>query len=184
MNQSAQEVPFAEAIPEVMAEPFASRRAGLTVNRSYWLVPLVLLVILGVLLFANHRHASDRGAAAKAQAVVDAHVAQMFTYNYKTITQQLASEQNWLTGNFRDSYAQLASKQVVPVAVPSQLVTTASVASSGIISSSHNHVQVLIFLDVTTTSNKLAQPRLTGSRVVVSAEYVGGAWLISNMTTV
>lgn len=176
MSAATQSVAFAD--DTATAGSSVARRE---VRSRWWALPALLLVAALVLVFANHRYTSDRNAASTAQTTVSSHVAQLLTYNYKSISKELAAEQGWLTGDFRTTYSRLVTQQVLPVAQKTRLVTTASVAASGVVSSSHDHVQLLVFLDVTTQNTTLGQPRLTGSRVLVSAQYVDGSWRISAM---
>lgn len=150
-----------------------ARRAAL------WLLPLVLALAAVAVAYLGHRHHEDRARTDQAEKVVAAHIAGMFTYDYKSLSADLARDRTWLTDAFAQKYGALVAKTVEPAAAKTKLVTKATVAGSGVVSGDRNQAKVLVFLDVATQSTDLTQPRLTGSRMVVTAKYVGGSWRIS-----
>jgi len=47
-----------------------------------------------------------------------------------------------------------------------------------VVKAEHDEVSLLLFVDVTTTSSELSAPRVSGSRLAVTAKYVDGQWRI------
>ena len=155
-----------------------------SIPRVWAALPLVLALVAAALFVVNHRHDTDRTDADVASKIVTEHVAQLLTYDYRYLDQQLESQRGWLTGPFQSTYADLLTNQVAPVARKTKLTTDTSVVSSGIVSSKHHEVKLLVFLDV--SSQRVGQPHpvQTGSRIAVTAQYVDGAWRISAMDPV
>lgn len=153
-------------------------------GRRAWLVPVVLLLVAGVLAFLNARHAGTAEGATDARKTVVTHVEELLSYDYREIEDDLASEADWLTGSFADEYQDLVRDKIAPAAVKAQVVTDAEVSASGVVSSERHSVELLLFVNVTTRSSELADAKTAGSRLVVQAEWVDGAWRISSLQPV
>jgi len=153
-------------------------------GRRFWLVPIVLVVATAGLFVANHRHEADAAAADPARTVVTDHVKSLLTYSHQDIDQDLAAEKGWLTGPFSDRYADLVSTKIGPAARKAKVTTSAAITSSGVVTATHDHVELLLFVNVTTRSSELREPRVSGSRLLVTADLVGGEWRISALDPV
>lgn len=149
-----------------------------------WLVPAVLLVIVGALAFTNLRHDSAADGGLEARKVVVTHVEELLSYDHKEIEEDLAGEQDWLTGPFADEYQSLVRDKIAPAAKKAEVVTDAKVSSSGVVKAERHSVELLLFVNVTTRSSELAESKTAGSRLVVTADWVDGAWRISSLEPV
>jgi len=149
-----------------------------------WLALLVLLLATAGLFFANRRHEADASTGEEARTVVTDHVQSLLSYSYRDIDQDLAAEKGWLIGAFADEYADLVSSKIKPAATRAKVTTNADVASSGVVSAAHDQVRLLLFVNVTTRSSALSEPRVSGSRLLVTADLVDGAWRISALDPV
>jgi len=149
-----------------------------------WLVPLALLALAGSLFVVNERHDAGASDGAEARKVVAGHVEQLLSYDYRTIEDDLFREKAWLTGSFADDYSSLVTDEIAPAAAKVKVVTDARVAASGVTSTDDGEVELLLFVTVTTRSQELEQPRIAGSRLAVTAEYVDGVWRISALEPV
>jgi Mce-associated membrane protein len=154
------------------------------VARSRWLLPLVAAILGGVLFTVNDRHDANADGADDARAAIAAHVEELLTYDYREIDADLARESDWLTGSFADEYSDLVTDKIGPAARKAKVVTEARVAASGVVSTEHDKVDLLLFVDVTTTSSELDEARVSGSRLEITAEYVDGEWRISSLDPV
>lgn len=154
------------------------------IARSRWLLPLVVGVLGGVLFAVNQRHDANVDGGTEAQAAVTTHVEELLTYDYREIDDDLAREGDWLTGSFQDEYSDLVTDEIGPAARKAKVVTEARVASSGVVSAEHHKVDLLLFVNVTTRSSELSEPRVSGSRLEITAEYVDGEWRISSLDPV
>ena len=155
-----------------------------TLSRLVWLLPLPLALASSALFLVNHRHEADSEAADTAKAVVTEHVKSLLTYSYQDIDADLAAEKGWLTGPFADQYADLVATKISVAAKRAKVTTSASIASAGVVSTHHDQVELLLFVNVTTSSSELSEPRVSGSRLLVTADLVGGAWRISALNPV
>lgn len=68
---------------------------------------------------------------------------------------------------------------MLPAAKAQQIVTKTEVAASSMVSAQDAKVVLLMFINRTTTSTSLAQPKLEGSRIRVTMQHSGETWLIS-----
>lgn len=149
-----------------------------------WLVPAVLLVIAGALAFTNLRHDSAEEGGVEARKVVATHVEELLSYDYQEIEDDLEAERDWLTGPFADEYQSLVTDKIAPAAKKAEVVTDAKVSSSGVVKAERHSVELLLFVNVTTRSSELADSKTAGSRLVVTADWVDGAWRISSLQPV
>lgn len=165
-------------------------RPGLTTpgwlraGRGRWLLPAVLALLAVGLFVVNRGHAADADAGPDARKVVAGHVEQLLTYDYRQLDEELDRESGWLGGSFADQYDALVKDKIGPAATKAEVVTEARVSASGVVSSSSDRVELLFFVNVTTRSSELDQPRTQGSRLVVTAEKVDGDWLITALDPV
>jgi Mce-associated membrane protein len=162
---------------------------SLSIGRSsggwrLWLVPVALVATAGLLFAFNGRHDSDLEGGEAARRTVATHVEQLLSYDYRGIEADLERERAWLTGSFADDYASLVTEEIAPAAAKVKVVTEATVTASGVTSADHDEVVVLVFVNVTTRSSELDQPRVSGSRLSVTAKYVDGEWRISALEPV
>lgn len=167
----------------LQGEPPTGRGEG-KVRRQLWLVPVALVALAGLLFAANARHEANQRGGEDARKVVAGHVEQLLSYDYREIDEDLESEGDWLTGSFADEYASLVTDEIAPAAEKAQVVTDARVSASGVASTGHHEVELLLFVNVTTRSTELDEPRVSGSRLSVRAEYVDGEWRISSLDPV
>lgn len=152
--------------------------------RSWPIVPLLavgLLLAVLVVGFLNVRH--DRGVAAGDEAVneVEPHVEQLLSYTPSTVSSDLESEREWLTGDFARDYEDLVTATIAPAASEGGVATTASVTGVGVDSSSSDRVVMLMFVNVSTISTAAPEPQVSGSRLRVTALQVEGEWRISEI---
>ncbi|MGB5795278.1 MAG: hypothetical protein WBH51_05725 [Mycolicibacter algericus] len=116
------------------------------------------------------------------QAAKDATVA-MLSYQPETVEKELTDAQAFMTGTFRDSYAQLIRDVVIPGAKQQRISAVANVPAAASISATPDHSVVLVFVNQTSTIGSDA-PTDTASSVRVALDRVGGRWLISDFTPV
>ena len=148
------------------------------------LVALLLVALLLVIAGAIFRH--EAGAAASAEkARVDAaaagaqDVAQLFTYDYRTIQEQLNDHLALLTPEFATQYRTLVTTKVAPAATSGKLTTRTDVATSSVVSVDGGEAKLLMFLNQTSAKEGSSTPILTGSRVLVSMRLVSGVWKVA-----
>jgi len=153
-------------------------------GRLSWLIPLLLVLATAGLFVANHRHEMGASTGEDARTVVSDHVKSLLTYTYADIDSDLAAEKDWLTGPFADQYADLVTTKIGPAARRAEVSTSAAIASAGVVAAHPDRVQLLLFVNVTTTSSELSEPRVSGSRLLVTADLVDGAWRISALDPV
>jgi Mce-associated membrane protein len=153
-------------------------------RRLIWLAPLAILIATAGLLVGNHRHDAHAAAGDEAVSVVSDHVKSLFSYSYQDVDKDLAAEKGWLTGPFADEYAEVVSTKIAPAAAKAKVTTVAEVVSTGLVSAKHDQVRLLLFVNVTTRSTELAEPRVSGSRLRVTADLVDGKWRISALDPV
>jgi Mce-associated membrane protein len=148
--------------------------------RRWGLIALsVLLGLAAVALgFDNHRHDADTAAAEKVRALGTEHVEELLSYDYKSIDADYAAEKRWLTPDFADEYSKLINGQFTPAAKKAHLVTQARVVAGGIEDADSDKVELLFFVNVVISPGK-STPSVTGTRLHVVLEHVGGNWLIS-----
>ncbi len=169
---------------ETPSDPVADVGSVPAPRRLIWLAPLAVLIATAGLFVVNHGHDADAAAGDQAVSVVSDHVKSLFSYSYQDVEKDLAAEKGWLTGSFADEYAEVVSTKIAPAAAKAKVTTVAEVVSTGLVSAKHDQVRLLMFVNVTTRSTELAEPRVSGSRLRVTADLVDGQWRISALDPV
>lgn len=129
------------------------------------------------------RLAVDHVRAAASSAAVVA-TARVLSYDHHSMDADIAAAREQLTGGFLEDYTVLMAQSVAPAAVRNQTVTTAEVEASSVVSAGPDQVELLLFVNQTTTGVELAGPKLDSSRVMVTMDEVDGRWLISTLRPV
>jgi Mce-associated membrane protein len=124
--------------------------------------------------------ATNQAAVAAAKSEVHS----ILSYDYRSISTDIARAKLDTTGVFAHQYASTAS-QLLSEAQQVKAIVQATVGSSGVVSSAPNQVVVLLFVDqasVRQTSGKTTPTtRIDQSRVRVTMSRVNGKWLVSDL---
>ncbi|KQY58249.1 hypothetical protein ASD11_00835 [Aeromicrobium sp. Root495] len=145
-------------------------------------VTLVLAVALVVLVVVNVLHVRGESPRDEAPKEVAAHVVKLLSYTPTTVSSDLASEQKWLTGDFREEYSKLVTGTVAPAATKGGVTAEAEVTARGVESSTRDRVVLLLFVNITSTRASAKEAEVQGSRVRVVAQRVDGTWKISDLS--
>jgi Mce-associated membrane protein len=124
--------------------------------------------------------AANQAAVAAAKSEVHS----ILSYDYRSISTDIARAKLDTTGVFAHQYASTAS-QLLSEAQQVKAIVQATIGSSGVVSSAPNQVVVLLFVDqasVRQTSGKTTPTtRIDQSRVRVTMSRVNGKWLVSDL---
>ncbi len=118
-------------------------------------------------------------ALRSALAAAQASTPQILSYDYRHLSSDFAQAAKDLTGAFKNEYAHTTQAVVTPAATRYQAVVKANVAAASVVSASPRSVVVLLFVNQTTTSNRLSGPKVDLNRVRMTLVPVGGRWLVS-----
>jgi Mce-associated membrane protein len=123
-----------------------------------------------------------RNSASSAAKVALPHFS---SYNYKTFDADVSTADKYLTAKYRKDYDDFQQKAVRAPALKYHATVTAEVAFIAVAPhrASTGHVQLVVFLDQTTTSTRIAAPRIAHSRLHVDMRKVGGRWLIAGVAS-
>jgi Mce-associated membrane protein len=123
------------------------------------------------------RHAT---ATARTQALAAAgrEVGAALSYNYKTLTADVARAEAQLTPRFRSKYKRTFASVVTPLAAKYKAVSQAVVTGAGVVSADPDRVEVLVAVSQTSSNTQVSAPRLDRSRIDVTLRRVGNRWLI------
>jgi Mce-associated membrane protein len=175
-----------EGDPAGVSPTGSRRQVNWTRVLTYGVLPalaLILFMVAGYLKWADTTIRDSRTAAATSvQAARDGTVA-MLSYTPAGVDHQLSAARDLLTGDFRDSYAQLTNDVVIPGAKQQQITAVATVPAASSVSATVDHAVVLVFVDQTTTVGSAA-PSALASTVRVTLDKVNGRWLISQFDPV
>jgi Mce-associated membrane protein len=168
---------------ETETEPTAVRRrrpALVTVALSMSLVAVLAACALAGL--TTRRDSSDAAAGTAALGAATKSAALILSYDYNHLDSDFASAAALTTGSFRTDYLATTSKAVASLATQTHAVVVAKVAAGGVVSSTTSQATVLLFVDQTTTSNRLSAPQTDLNRVELTMRKVHGHWLVSALT--
>jgi len=144
---------------------------------------LLLVVAIGTGALACQHHVHDQAEQARQQAAAAATAAvpDVLSYNYRTIDDDLARARTHLTGDFAGQFDQLTRQIVAPQAIQGQINTHAEIAASSVVEADADRVVELLFVNQTTQGANLPQPRVDGSRLVLTMQKIHNQWLIQNL---
>lgn len=169
---------------EPVEAPAPPARRGRAVPLVLVALALALAVAAGVLAWANHRQAQELAAGEEAMDVVPSRIEELLSYTPSTVASDITTEKQWLTGDFADELTARITDRVAPAAEEAEVTTEASVTAVGVDTQSRDRVELLLFVNVTTSTAKAEEPEVQGSRVRVVAQRVGDDWLISDLVPV
>jgi Mce-associated membrane protein len=148
---------------------------------TFWVLPvsaLLLAVGCGYLKWSGgEAHDAQIAGVQAMQSAKDSTTA-LLSYAPDTVDKQLGAAGDLLTGDFRNSYTQLIHDVVIPGAKEQRISTVATVPAAAVVSSTGNHVIVLVFVNQTAIVGQGA-PTDTASTVRVKMDKIDGRWLIS-----
>jgi len=142
-------------------------------------VVLALAVGAGIATWKNHREVQLGDRSKEASAAARTSVVKLLSYTPSNVLEDLGDESELLTGPFKDNYEQLVRTTIAPASAKNQVTASATVVSSGLVKRGRDRVELLMFINVSSTSKQSATPNVTGSRVLVTVKRAGGAWRIS-----
>ncbi|MEU7812029.1 hypothetical protein [Pseudonocardia sp. NPDC049154] len=148
-------------------------------------VAVVALVVGGILAgMGVQQHRTETARAEALQAGVAA-AQELLSYDHTSLDRAVDQRMDLLTGDFRDRYRAMVQDSVAPVAKARQVVTTSTVVGSSVVGDDGpDEVTLLLFLNQSSEAPALAQPLLTGSRVVMTLQHVDGRWLTAGVDPV
>jgi Mce-associated membrane protein len=157
-------------------------------RRTPAVIPAVLLfclvAVLAACLLAALTTRRDRAPVAAGDAAAAAartSAATILSYDYRHLDSDFATASALTTGSFRSDYQATTTKAVSQLATQTKAVVVAKVAAVGVVSSSTDRATLLLFVDQTTTSNRLSSAKTDLVRVQMTMSRVGGRWLVSSL---
>ena len=155
-----------------------TRRPGvLTLVLAACLV--ALLVASGLAAISTRDKQADAAAGTAALAAARTSAATILSYDYRHLDADFAAATALTTGSLRTDYQATTSKAVAQLATQTHAVVGAKVVAGGVVSSTATTATVLLFVDQTTTSNRLSGPQVDQNRVQLTLHKVGDHWLVS-----
>jgi len=167
------------------------RGAGESRRRSAVLPTLCAVLCLpaaaAAVVLATRGPAPDSTAHARHDALAAATKAahDLLSYDYRTLTTDIARAKTETTGAFAQQYAQTAG-QLLSEATQLKAIVQASVGSPAVVSAHGTAVVVLVFVDQASVKQlpgqKSPTTRIDQSRVQLTMTKVGGRWLVSALS--
>jgi Mce-associated membrane protein len=169
------------------------RRIALRAGRvpAAWRITIVVVLTLlvaasgvaaGILDTQTSNDTATQQERDAAAAAAKTEVPQILSYNYKTLSADLARASADTTGQFSGQFGVLAGQLIGPNATKQQTVTNATVPVAAAVDSSGNEVTVLVFVDQSTTSKQQPKAQKNASQLRVTMQKVKGRWLIEQFS--
>jgi Mce-associated membrane protein len=156
------------------------RRPRLVVSALALCLVAVLAACVLVGLATRRDRANVAGGNA-ALAAARASATAILSYDYRHLDADFARAAAQTTGSFRTDYQATTGDAVAKLATQTQAVVVAQVMAGGIVSSTSERATVLLFVNQTTTSNRLDAAKVDRNRVELTMEKVGSHWLVSGL---
>jgi len=145
-------------------------------------VCVVLLLATAALAFFFVRQQQASGARTDATTAATTDVPELLSYTFSSFGSDLSKAESVATPQFRGTYSKLMTGQIEGPAKQNQVVTSASVTNSSVISYSGSKVTLLMFLSQQTKTKAKAESVLNDVAVRVTMRKSGGQWLVDDMT--
>ena len=155
--------------------------------RSRWLlaalaVVTALAVAAAVALFVvDRRNQEVSDARTAAAAAARGHAETILSYDHSTLDEDFAAALAVSTGDFAEEYRTTSESGVRPLATESEAVVEAETVAAGVVSAEPGRVVVLVFVNQTTTSNRLDQPQTDLNRVRMTMVDTDRGWLVGGV---
>jgi Mce-associated membrane protein len=105
----------------------------------------------------------------------------IFSYDYRHLQKDFDAAAAVATGSFKKDYENTTKKLVSDVAPRYKAVLVAEVSEAGVIRAGKDEVQLLVFMDVQSTSTLAATPKVTPRRLKMTMTRSGDRWLVSKV---
>jgi Mce-associated membrane protein len=144
-------------------------------------ITLSALAAFGLVAYRVRASSQVEAARDQASAAAQHDAVSILSYDYRHLDRDFAAARKALTGSFGRDYQATTSKLVRPGARQYHVVVRAEVAAESVVSATAEQVVVLLFVNQTTTSTRLAGPRVDLNRVRLTLVRVDGSWLVNNV---
>jgi Mce-associated membrane protein len=158
---------------------WSRRPRPLTVALTICLVAVLLAAAVCATTVRRDRTNVAAGNAALAAARTSA--VTILSYDYRHLDADFAAATALTTGSLRTDYQATTSKAVAQLAAQTHAVVSAKVMAGGVVRSTSTTATVLLFVDQTTTSNRLSTAQTDQNRVELTLHRSGTHWLVSGL---
>lgn len=170
---------------EVLAGPPVGNRRlrGMSPRGAVAVLAVVVVVLAAAVVWEMLQTLNSDAATAAgqdAQSAARAAAQAIMSYDYRTLTSDMAKAQSMTTGAFRRQY-EADAPRLLQIARQYKGITRADVWAAGTQAQSPSQVTVVLFVDQTTTQASDKTPRLSENRVEMVMRKVGGNWLVAGM---
>jgi Mce-associated membrane protein len=141
-------------------------------------VALVLAIAAGTLFAQGRMAAASVQAGEDGRAAARSAAETLFSYDYRTIDDNLAAGRKVVTGSLAKDY-DATSKIVKPTAVDTKAIVKATVSEAAVVSADSERVVVLLYLNQATQNKNVQGTRMDMNRVRLTMVQSGGDWKIS-----
>jgi Mce-associated membrane protein len=176
----------APAPAEPAAAPAEGTRRALPGVPTWLLAAVAVLAVLAVALagylFTQPSQASVEAATADARAAAERAVVPVLSYDHRTLDEDQEAAHEVLTSDYEDQYDRLFAV-VKDNAGSTQTVVEAEFVASAVVRGSEDRVDVLVFVNQSTTNAESEQPVVYRNQVRMQMERVGEEWLVDCMIT-
>lgn len=171
--------PVVEPEEPVAGPPQRSRSWVVTAGLAACLVAVLLAAALCAVTVRGDRADVAGGSSALTAARTSA--VTILSYDYRHLDADFAAATALTTGSLRTDYQATTSKAVAQLAAQTHAVVSAKVVAGGVVASTSTTATVLLFVDQTTTSNRLSAPQTDQNRVELTMRRSGRHWLVSGL---
>lgn len=152
--------------------------------RKIAIVILIAALAAGGFAFYQHRGSEQRDVAVRqATAAATAAAQAIFSYDYRSFDSSVANGRSFATGAFADEYAKTTAA-LKTNAVKEQAIVRAAVSATGVVSSSADQVELLLYLNQYRRNTNVTGEKVDQNRVVLTMLHVDGTWKVSQATAI
>jgi Mce-associated membrane protein len=149
------------------------------------LVATAAVLGLGVWKIGTVQNASAVDEATRAApSAAERAASTILSYGYQSLDADESAAERYLTPSYKKKYATSFDKLVRPHAAKLRAKVDAEVKASAVSHADPDRVNVLVYVDQTTTSTANGgEPQRALNRVIMSMKRDGGSWKVDNITS-
>ena len=141
----------------------------------------VAVVAAVLLLVADRRAQEVSDARTAATEAARGHAETILSYDHTTLDEDFAAALAVSTGEFAEQYRTTSESAVRETATETEAVVEAEAVAAGVVSAEPDRVVVLVFVNQTTTSNRLDTPQTDLNRVRMTMVDTEQGWLVAGV---
>lgn len=142
---------------------------------------IVSLVLAGFSGYSSWQESRSEDAREESMVVARRAAEGMFGYSFQSVDAQMAKVVDDMTPDFQKDWEMVVRENIAPSAKSKELIVTATIQATGVMSTTADHSEVMVFLNQKSVGKDPATGTYIQSRIKVTLDKQDGRWLVANV---